>query len=58
MPFKSQAQRAYMHIHHPEIADRWEKETPKGEALPKHVDEDTHHMVLKKHLIAKGRSDA
>jgi hypothetical protein len=37
MPFKSQAQRAYMHIHHPRIADRWEDHTPKGKKLPKHV---------------------
>ena len=34
---KSQAQRAYLHIHHPEIAKRWEKETPKGKKLPRHV---------------------
>lgn len=38
MPLKSQAQRAWMHIHHPKMADRWEKETPKGK-LPKHVGE-------------------
>ncbi len=25
-----------MHIHHPKIAKRWDKETPKGK-LPKHV---------------------
>jgi len=37
MPFKSQAQRAYMHINHPDIADRWEKHTPKGKKLPEHV---------------------
>lgn len=33
MPFKSQAQRAWMHANHPEMAERWEKET-KGK-LPK-----------------------
>jgi hypothetical protein len=37
MPFKSKAQRAYMHIHHPTIADRWEDHTPKGKKLPEHV---------------------
>lgn len=37
MPMVSQAQRAYLHIHHPEIAARWEKHTPKGKKLPKHV---------------------
>lgn len=25
MPYKSTKQRAYMHIHHPEIAKRWDK---------------------------------
>lgn len=34
MPFKSKAQRRYMHSQHPEIAERWEKETPKGKRLP------------------------
>ena len=37
MPMKSQAQRAYLHIHHPRIADRWEAHTPKGKKLPEHV---------------------
>lgn len=36
MPFKSEAQRAYMYSKHPEIAKRWEKETPKDK-LPEHV---------------------
>lgn len=36
MPFKSQAQRAYLYAKHPEIAKRWEKETPEGK-LPEHV---------------------
>lgn len=40
MPFKSQAQRAFMHIHHPGIAKRFESETPKGEKLPYHVGKD------------------
>lgn len=26
MPYASDAQRAYMHIHHPEIAERWDEE--------------------------------
>lgn len=37
MPFKSQAQRKWMHATHPEMAKRWERETPKGKALPKKV---------------------
>ena len=30
MPLKSQAQRKWMWANHPEMARRWEKETPKG----------------------------
>lgn len=30
MPFKSQAQRRMMYAEHPEIAARWEAETPPG----------------------------
>lgn len=37
MPFVSQAQRAYMHIHHPKIAEEFERATPKGAKLPQHV---------------------
>ena len=28
MPFKSQAQRRFMHVKHPEMAKRWEQHTP------------------------------
>jgi hypothetical protein len=27
MPYRSKRQRGYMHVHHPEIAKRWDKET-------------------------------
>lgn len=37
MPMRSQAQRAYLHIHHPQIAQRWEEHTAKGKKLPKRV---------------------
>lgn len=37
MPFKSIAQRRYMYKNHPEIAKRFEAETPKGKKLPQHV---------------------
>lgn len=30
MPFKSEAQRRWMHANQPEMAKRWEKETPGG----------------------------
>ncbi len=34
MPFKSQQQRKWMYSNKPEMAKRWEKETPKGKKLP------------------------
>ncbi len=37
MPFKSQAQKSYLYIHHPEIAKRWSREFPNQGKLPKHV---------------------
>lgn len=38
MPYKSKAQAAYMHIHHPEIAKRWDAEYGGATTkLPKHV---------------------
>ena len=30
MPFKSEAQRKYMYANLPEIAKKWESETPQG----------------------------
>lgn len=36
-PFKSKKQRAWMHANEPEMAKRWEKETPKGKKLPLRV---------------------
>jgi len=35
MPFKSQAQRAFMYSQHPKLAKRFEEETPKDKKLPK-----------------------
>jgi len=37
MPFKSKAQRAWMRSQKPELAKRWERETPSEEALPEHA---------------------
>jgi len=34
MPYKSAKQRAYMHIHHPEIAKKWDKKYG-GKIAPK-----------------------
>lgn len=36
MPMQSQSQRAYLWIHEPQIAKRFEAETPKGKKLPKY----------------------
>jgi hypothetical protein len=37
MPFKSKAQRNWMHKNKPEMAKKWEKETPKNKKLPSKV---------------------
>lgn len=37
MPFKSQAQRAYLYANNPKVAKQWEQDTPKGKKLPKKV---------------------
>lgn len=37
MPFKSQAQRSFMYANKPKMAKEFEKHTPKGTKLPKHV---------------------
>jgi len=34
MPFKSKAQRKFMHAKHPEIAKRWEEKYPVKKKLP------------------------
>lgn len=40
MPFKSNAQRKWMHANHPLMAKRWDAETPKTK-LPEHVKKKT-----------------
>ena len=37
MPFKSKAQRKWMHKNKPTMAKKWEKKTPKSAKLPKKV---------------------
>ena len=39
VPLKSLAQRKYLHANLPDVADEFEKETPKGAVLPEHVGE-------------------
>lgn len=35
VPYKSDAQRKFMHSQHPDIAKRWDKEYPDQKGLPK-----------------------
>jgi len=37
MPMKSKSQRAYLWAKHPEVAKKFEKETPKNKKLPEKV---------------------
>ena len=37
MPLKSKAQRRFLHATDPKLAEKFEKETPKGKKLPEHV---------------------
>jgi len=37
MPFKSKAQRKWMHMKHPKMAEEWEEHTPEDKKLPEHV---------------------
>ena len=39
MPFVSKAQRRWMYANKPDMAKKWEKETPKGAKLPERVKE-------------------
>lgn len=34
MPFQSKAQRRFMYAKHPDMAAKWEAETPTGKRLP------------------------
>ena len=45
MPFKSQAQRAWMYATHPQMARKWQAETPKGK-LPTKVKTASLHAAL------------
>lgn len=37
MPFKSKAQREWMYANHPDMAKKWQADTPKGKKLPQKV---------------------
>ena len=38
MPFKSEAQRRFLWMKHPEVAQKWSDEYGTGKGLPMHVD--------------------
>lgn len=46
MPYKSDAQRKFMHAQHPKIAARWDKEYPNQKGLPEHVKKDNDKSAL------------
>jgi hypothetical protein len=45
MPFKSKAQRRFMYAVHPEVAEKFEKETPEGAKLPERVKKTAEEYV-------------
>jgi hypothetical protein len=53
MPYKSTAQAAYMHIHHPTIARRWDKEGGKVQVGTKAKPGAAKHAALKKRAKSK-----
>jgi hypothetical protein len=49
MPFQSSKQRAYFYSQLPELAKKWESETPKKKKLPEYKDSpNSIHSYLKK----------
>lgn len=48
MPFKSQSQRQYMYSQKPDMAAKWEKETPKNKPLPEKTKKKTNKESKKK----------
>jgi hypothetical protein len=49
VPYRSAKQRAYLHIHHPGIAARWDREYG-GKIVPskKHKGRRMHHAIVKR----------
>jgi len=48
MPFKSTSQRKFMYSQMPEMAKRWEHETPKGKKLPRWKKKKKHPKLGKR----------
>jgi len=48
MPYKSDAQRRFMHARHPDIAAQWDKEYPNQKGLPEHVKKAVQRRLKKR----------
>lgn len=48
MPFQSKAQQKFMFSQHPDIANRWAKETPNIKKLPEHVKKESSYKGIAK----------
>jgi len=53
VPFKSQKQRAYMYSRHPEIAERWRKESGPQRGLPERSSRGGRRERLIREFMAK-----
>lgn len=51
MPFRSEKQRRWMFLHHPEMAKRWAKHTPKGTKLPMYVKKKVREALEERGLL-------
>lgn len=49
MPFKSEAQRRWMYKNKPDMAKRWETETP-DKKLPEHVEKEKKEKTLQDYV--------
>jgi hypothetical protein len=54
MPFRSDAQRGFMFVHHPEIAKRWATEYPNPGQLPRYANSSPRAKVAGA-LLARAR---
>jgi hypothetical protein len=58
MPYRSQAQRRFMHARHPGIAHRWDKEYPNQKGLPERAPKrkrDRRQRLVEQFMRRQGR---
>lgn len=53
MPFKSEKQRRWMHIHNPKLAHKWEHEYKKEKKEHKNIPEKYLRQIVKDHMKRK-----